>query len=74
MEKGVERIVQKFDVERWAMSMEVSPETWSDRELRLHLHLSLQRMHGAMVAAFAHDLAVCGACPMASLGLGDVGA
>eukprot|EP00975_Prorocentrum_lima_P011083 2355171-Prorocentrum_lima.AAC.1 len=27
-----------------------------------------------MVAAFAHDLAVDSACPMASLGLGDVGA
>eukprot|EP00975_Prorocentrum_lima_P011330 2408425-Prorocentrum_lima.AAC.1 len=61
MEKGVERIVQRFDVERWAMSLEVSPETWLQGELRLHLHLSLQRIHGVMVAAFAHDLAVDGA-------------
>eukprot|EP00975_Prorocentrum_lima_P006335 1366323-Prorocentrum_lima.AAC.1 len=48
MEKGVEWIVQRYSVERWAMSMEVSPETWEEGQLRLHLHLSLQRINGGM--------------------------
>eukprot|EP00975_Prorocentrum_lima_P047254 9882055-Prorocentrum_lima.AAC.1 len=46
MEKAVEVIVQRFAMERWAMSMEVSPATWEEGELRVHLHLSLQRMNG----------------------------
>eukprot|EP00975_Prorocentrum_lima_P034131 7172397-Prorocentrum_lima.AAC.1 len=54
--------------------MEVSPDTWLEGELRIHLHASFQKFHGAMYAKHASELAVCNAAPVTAVLLGDVGA
>eukprot|EP00975_Prorocentrum_lima_P031502 6613135-Prorocentrum_lima.AAC.1 len=54
--------------------MEVSPETWLEGELRIHVHASFQKWRGAMYAKHASELVVCNASPVNSVQLGDVGA
>eukprot|EP00975_Prorocentrum_lima_P034070 7158291-Prorocentrum_lima.AAC.1 len=37
--------VERMAVDRWALSMEVSPDTWLEGELRIHVHASFQKWH-----------------------------
>eukprot|EP00975_Prorocentrum_lima_P038814 8154550-Prorocentrum_lima.AAC.1 len=61
--------VQRMGVDRWALSMEVSPEMWLDGELRIHVHASLQKWRSAMYAKHASELVVGNAEPVNSVQL-----
>ena len=66
IQESLEAHRSRIGVDRWTLSLEVSPETWEAGQIRLHLHGSLQAMNHVLHVRSSEELVVCGAQPFLS--------
>eukprot|EP00975_Prorocentrum_lima_P023074 4856017-Prorocentrum_lima.AAC.1 len=58
-------LVQKFGIDRWSMSIELCERTLKKGQLRVQVHVCVQRMELQLKVKHAEQLALCGAVPFA---------